>query len=99
MNTLEKVRTLDIERKEIELRIVIRAAVHAAKRDGISITPPGTLKIETPDGTARPLTVEDLESIAVNDVYQDAARYVEIENAQWTLLGLRDAGTHEQPPL
>ncbi|WP_321504737.1 hypothetical protein [uncultured Methanoregula sp.] len=90
---------LDNERREIETRIVIRAAVHHARNKGISLSPPGSVPLNLPDGTTRPMTAGDLENINTHNVYADAYRYVEIENQQWKILGLSDTGKHQQPPI
>ena len=44
------------------------------------------------------LTDTEQTEIAGSNAYADAQRYIAIEDEQWDLLGLHDAGTNEVPP-
>jgi hypothetical protein len=98
---------LDAERREIQQRIHIRAALHRAAAEGISISPIGTVKVmDIYTAKHRPMTQADLDSIKGTGfdgvsglTILDAYRYVEIEDQQWKALGMRDTGFHEQPPI
>jgi hypothetical protein len=91
---------LDAERREIQQRIHLRAALHHAAEKGISISPISTVKVmDIYTGKHRPMTQAEVEDLARHDVVKDAYRYVEIQDAQWKALGLYDTGKHQQPPF
>jgi hypothetical protein len=85
----KEIEKLEKERGEIENRIAIRAALHHGK----------SRYMDRLTGEDKPITDQDRRNVVCQSVYDDAIRYIEIEDREWQILGLKDSGDHEQPPL
>jgi len=101
MNYTEKLWKLEDERRAIEQRIHIRAALHRAGWiPGKTADPIGVIDVmDAHTGKERKLTQEDMNDVNAHGTHEDALRYIELEDKAWALIGGKDQkGIHESVP-
>jgi hypothetical protein len=95
----EKIKKLDDERREIQKRLLLRAAIKEARKNGVKEPYQGRIWVENLDSGKHLVTEPEIKQMSLSSATTDAYRYVKIQDECWTLLGLtRHTGRGQVAP-